>query len=258
MAKKILVFQHVPYEILGTFDPLIREHAVRIRYVNFARGKSHRKIDVRSYHALIVLGGPMGVYESAEYPHLLEEVSLIKEALREGLSIFGICLGSQLLAHALGAAVYPHTQREIGWYKIRPTEEAETDPLFSHFKGSEMLFQWHQDTFDLPEGAIRLATGEGCLNQAFRYGDRAYGLQFHLEVDKPLIERWLTLPDYRPHLESLDRKLPVEGIRKETTLYLERVLELSGLVFGTFLDHLGTHSHWVRLPSHFQRGKVGE
>ena len=104
---------------------------------------------------------------------------------------------------SLGAEVQRNPVKEIGWYDVTPTAEGEKDPLFSCFNGTEKIFQWHGDTFDIPHGAVHLATSPECPNQAFRYGERTYGLQFHLEVDEPLIHRWLKTPVHMRELEEL-------------------------------------------------------
>src|SRR5262245_50196260 len=188
--KKLLVFQHVAREILGTFYPLLRRARFRIRHVNFERTPD-ASVEVRSYDGLIVLGGPMGVYEAERYPHLAQEIGWIAEAVQRGLPVLGICLGAQLTAAALGAAVRPATAPEVGWYPVELTEEGRRDPILSHFGPREHVFQWHGDTFGIPDGASWLAHAKHCPHQAFRYGDRVYGFQFHLEVDGLMIERAL-------------------------------------------------------------------
>jgi GMP synthase (glutamine-hydrolysing) len=188
--RRLLVFQHVPYEILGTLDPLLRDAGFRIRYVNFGRYPDIRP-DISRYNGLVVLGGPMNCDQSDRFPHLTTEVELIREAITEGLPILGICLGSQLIARALGARVYKNPVKEIGWYDLEPTEAGRKDPLFANFQSSQKIFQWHGDTFDIPHGAVHLAASQDCPNQAFRYADNVYGLQFHLESSNDSIEALL-------------------------------------------------------------------
>ncbi|MCP4039497.1 MAG: type 1 glutamine amidotransferase [bacterium] len=235
---RLLVFQHVAHEILGTLDPLLRSHGFRNRYVNFGRDPDATP-NLDGYHGVIVLGGPMNVDESDEHPHLETEVRLLAEAMDRDLPVLGICLGAQLLAKALGAEVSPNHQKEIGWYEVTPTDEAEDDPLFSHFTPAERLFQWHGDTFDIPRGGVRLATAPTCENQAFRYGDRAYGLQFHLEVDTPLIERWLGVPHHREEIEAEDGRICPDRIRRDTETHASRLEELGERVFTDFIGLFG-------------------
>jgi GMP synthase (glutamine-hydrolysing) len=133
--------------------------------------------------ALVVMGGPMGVYQADRYPHLNDEVRLIQLALERGRPVLGICLGSQLLAHALGARVYPGPGKEIGWYDITLSPAAGGDPLWRDVASPFPAFVWHGDVFDLPPGATPLAASALTPVQAFAAGGNTYGLLFHLEVD---------------------------------------------------------------------------
>src|SRR5262245_13216678 len=191
---KLLVFQHIANQILGTLDPLLRRERIRIRYVNYDRHPDARPT-LDGYDGLVVLGGPMNVDDAERAPHLRHEIDVIREALDRDLPVLGICLGAQLLAHALGAHVGRAPKPEIGWYDVAFQEEARSDDLLGHVDPIERLFQWHGDAFDLPRGAVHLASTAGCPNQAFRVGDRAWGFQFHLEVDEPMIDRWLSSPE---------------------------------------------------------------
>jgi GMP synthase (glutamine-hydrolysing) len=232
--RKLLVCQHVPFEILGTLDPLFRAGGFRIRYVNFGR-HPHAQPELNRYRGMVVLGGPMNVDEMDRHPHLETEVRLIREAIERQMPVLGICLGAQLIAKALGARVYPNGEKEIGWYDVSVTSEGTKDPLFSHFRPTERIFQWHGDTFDLPAGAIRLAESAGCANQAFRYGSNVYGLQFHLEVDEPMIRRWLEVPVNRAELESLNGKVSPDRIRAETPEHIGQLEQLSERTFTQFV-----------------------
>jgi len=237
-ARRLLVFQHVAFEILGTLNPLLKAHGFRIKYVNFGRHPQARP-SLEGYHGLVVLGGPMSVYDDERHPHLLTELRLIESALEREIPILGICLGAQLLARALGAQVRPNIEKEIGWYDVALTEAGRRDSLFSHFGERERIFQWHGDTFDTPAGGVHLASSDACANQAFRYGDHAYGLQFHLEVDEPLIERWLSVPVHLEELASLGRAVDPDAIRRETALRMQRVRALAEKSFLRFLEHFG-------------------
>jgi GMP synthase (glutamine-hydrolysing) len=246
--RKLLVFQHVAYEPLGTLDAQFRAAGFRIRYVNFARTGLQR-LDVRRYHGLVVLGGPMSVNDAARYPHLLAETEAITVAIDAGIPVLGICLGAQLIASALGAVVRPNAVKEIGWSTVRRTVAAQRDPLFRHFGSSEHIFQWHGDTFDLPHGATWLAETRECRHQAFRYGDDVYGLQFHLEVDRPLIDRWLATPAMREELRELRESTSEQRIRAETQRYIARAMRLSHEVFGAFIARFFGWRRRRALPS---------
>jgi GMP synthase (glutamine-hydrolysing) len=233
--RRLLVFQHVSFEILGTLHPLLKARGFRIRYANFGRHPEARP-EVSRYNGLVVLGGPMNVDDLTWYPHLAVEVELIRQAIEQGLPVLGICLGAQLIAKALGAPVYANGGKEIGWYEVSPTPAAQDDPLFRDFGAVEKLFQWHGDTFALPAGAVQLATSRSCPYQAFRYGATVYGFQFHLEVDEPLIERWLRVPAHGAELAAGCERSHPEVIRRETALNIDRSQWLSDRVFGRFID----------------------
>jgi len=234
-VSKLLVCQHVPFEILGTLNPLLKEAGFRIRYVNFGRDP-HAQPDLEGYDGLVILGGPMSVNDTHNHPHLKTEVELVRRAIDRQTPILGICLGAQLIAKALGADVGRSPETEIGWYDVEPTAAAASDPLLCHFGKPERIFQWHADAFELPAGAINLATSPNCTNQAFRWGDRVYGLQFHLEVDEHLIERWLRVPVHQEELRKLQGKVDPDTIRHETPHRIERTRQLSQLVFRSFID----------------------
>ena len=198
--------------------------------------------------ALVVLGGPMNVDETDTYPNLQTEVELIQEGIHRQMPILGICLGSQLIAKALGAQVKPNPAKEIGWYDVSLTEEGHQDPVFKHFADTETLFQWHGDTFDLPSNCVHLANSALCRNQAFRYGDNVYALQFHLEVDEPLINRWLTEPGNAAEIQA-DDSIDPQLIREQTSKQIERLTRLSNLSFTEFIKLCGTVRKHRVLPS---------
>ena len=236
--RKLLVFQHVPYEILGIFNPLLKESGFRIRYVNYGRDNVQRP-NLDSYNGLVILGGPMNVDQVDKHPHLQDEVELIQEALEKNMPMLGICLGGQLIAKALGAQVTQNPCKEIGWYDVTPSEEGHHDPLFKHFEKTRKIFQWHGDTFAIPDGAIHLASSPTCQNQAFRYGERVYAFQFHLEVDQGLIGNWLDRPAYRQEIAKLGGGVSVDSIREETQNHIRQANQLGTEVFQSFIEMLG-------------------
>jgi GMP synthase (glutamine-hydrolysing) len=234
-VRRLLVFQHVSFEPLGTLHPLLKSYGFRIRYVNFGR-ESDARPSLDGYDGLVVLGGPMSAWDESGHPHLREEVAAIRGAIEANLPVLGICLGAQLTARALGAAVRPASEKEIGWYDVSLTEAGAADPVLGTFGPTERVFQWHGDTFEIPPGAELLASSAGCPNQAFRHGDRIYGLQFHLEVDGALIERWLTVPEHAAEVAEEGARIDPTAIRAETPERVQRASQLSHLAFGRFLE----------------------
>ncbi len=246
--SKILVFQHVAHEILGTLNPLLKGSGFRIRYVNFGR-ENYKIPELDNYDGLIVLGGPMGVNEVDKYPYLIPELKAIERAIEKEMPIFGICLGAQLIAKALGARVKKNKMKEIGWYDVMPTKEGVDDNLISQLSKTEKIFQWHGDTFDIPRCGVHLARSPRCENQAFKYGEKIYGFQFHLEVDKIMIERWLKNSVNVEELSNLKGIIYPEDIRKDTPIYIDRLKELSNLVFSKYIKNLSTKKKNHVLPS---------
>lgn len=246
--RKLLVLQHVPSEPLGVLDPLLREEGFRIRYVNFARNPT-AQVDISGYGGLVVLGGPMNVDQMADYPHLQHEIEVIQAALDREIPTLGICLGSQLLAAALGAHVHPSPAREIGWYRLTLSSAAGDDPLFKHLDPQTPVFQWHGYTFTEPRDSVHLASTDGCANQAFRYRDFAYGLQFHLEVNEALIRRWLRQSELQHELEPLGGAEHARRVEEQTQLYLESSQRRARAFFAAFIARLGWRRRAVVLRS---------
>jgi GMP synthase (glutamine-hydrolysing) len=249
MARpKILVFQHVAYEPLGTLDPLLKEAGFRIRYVNFGRDPNQRP-SLDKYAALIVLGGPMNSHQIDTYPNLTTEMHVIREAVESDMSVLGICLGAQLLAKALGGAVVRNPAREIGWYDVQLTEHGESDPVLSTFATTQRVFQWHEDGIELPDDAVHLASSSISPVQAFRYGEHAYGFQFHLEVDDSLVERWLTVPDNQKVLGEERGRVDPQLIREQTTEFIVGLQNLSRHTFSRWVERFEFNPRRRTLPS---------
>ncbi len=235
---RVLVFQHVAYEPLCTLNPLLKSYGLRIKYVNFSRDRDARPA-VENYDGLVVLGGPMSVDDTDAFPHLRFELEQIEEAMRRELPVLGVCLGSQLIAKSLGARVMANAIKEIGWYDLVPTEAGKTDPMFQHFSETEKVFQWHGDTFQLPAGCVHLAQGSTCANQAFRYAENVYGLQFHMEVDEPMIGRWLDNPALAGEIAGEGGRIDPAEIRRQTPRHIGRLRQLSDAAFSEFAEMFG-------------------
>lgn len=158
--------------------------------------------DISDLSGLVLMGGPMSVNDVAEYPFLIPELQLIEKVLGEGKPILGVCLGSQLIAKALGSKVYPHKVREVGWHPIRLTSSGTRDPHFKNIPNETDVFHWHGETFDLPKGATLLAKSDRCENQAFKWGNSTYALQFHLEVTPRIVKDWCSSQDGEAYVAS--------------------------------------------------------
>lgn len=171
---------HVPYEGLGIIENYINENDINISYTRIYEKVEFPKPEDLDF--LIVMGGPMSVYDEDVYSWLKSEKLFIRKVIDAGKKVLGICLGSQLIAEVLGAKVYPNKIKEIGWFPVFKTAEAKTQTIVGKFEDDAVVFHWHGDTYDLPQGAIHLFRSEHCIHQAFIYDNRIVGLQFHLET----------------------------------------------------------------------------
>lgn len=193
----IAIIKNVKAEGPGSIEIYLLERSIEYKIFEAEEGELPQNLE--KFKGLIVLGGPMGVYEMDQYPHLKVVSRLIREVINRNLKVLGICLGAQLIAHALGARVYKGHREEIGWLDIELTGEALRDPLMlalaKHPSVGDVwrkfrVFHWHGDTFEIPMGAVHLAKSSLYENQAFKYRYNIYALQFHIEVTKELLEQW--------------------------------------------------------------------
>lgn len=183
---EVLVLQHAEPENLGIIETALATHGHKPRYIRGDLG--HKIPETFESAGLIVMGGPMGVYEEDQHPYLKAEKALIHQALEGKKPVLGVCLGSQLLASVLGAKVYPGKKKEIGWQKIKLTEDGVEDILWRGVPHEFVGYHWHGDVFDLPAGAEVLASSELTPIQAYSYGEKAYGFLFHMEVTHTIVE----------------------------------------------------------------------
>lgn len=197
----VLVLQHIACEPPGVYEDVLRERGCALHRVELDEGEPLP--DWREFDAIVAMGGPMSVNDDAELPWLTVEKQTIEEAVRAGLPYFGACLGVQLLAASLGAKVYPGPTPEVGILPVRLTDAGRNDPVFEGLPEEFLTLQWHGDTFDLPHGAVALASSPAYANQAFRWGEQAYGVQFHLEVDSGLAREWAVVPSYAEYLDRV-------------------------------------------------------
>jgi GMP synthase (glutamine-hydrolysing) len=184
---RIHYLQHVPFEGLASIEQWVIRQGNIISATKFYNGDTLPPVDDLDW--VIVMGGPMNIYEDDKYPWLNSEKHFIEAAIEKNKVVIGICLGSQLIADVLGSKVYKGQEKEIGWYPITMTPEAKNSSVFAAIPQSINVFHWHGDTFDLPSDAVRLAYSEACANQAFIYADKVLGLQFHLESTKESVHQ---------------------------------------------------------------------
>ncbi len=184
---KIHYLQHVPFEGLGSIEPWAKSKGHSLSATRLYNNEPLPKVE--DIDSLVIMGGPMNVYEESKYPWLAQEKKFVEQAIENEKIILGICLGSQLIADVLGAKVFQNPYKEIGWFPIELTSEAQTSQVFNVLPKQLTVFHWHGDTFELPSGAARMARSEGCENQAFIYGERVVALQFHLESTKGSVQK---------------------------------------------------------------------
>jgi len=218
---KVLIVQHVECEGPGYLEDFLND-----RGIDYEIARMYRGDDLMSnFDALVVLGGPMNVYEEDRYPYLKSLNTAVKNFVTEGGYYLGLCFGGQLLARALGAKVRKSHQKEIGNFEIHLTDKGTKDPLFKEFGRVFPALEWHEDTFDIPKGAIKMAESKICSNQAFRFKN-AYGLQFHLEATPRMIAEWTEV--YKDELdeEGIDAGIILKQTQRRASIYPELAFQL--------------------------------
>lgn len=235
--KRVLALQHIEIDPPGYLAELLQGHSIACDVVMVREG---RLPDPTDYDAILSLGGPEYAGDDG-LPYLIQEKSLIRCAVYKDIPFLGICLGGQLLASALGAPIIRKGLTEIGFFDTQFTVEGMSDPLFAGLPGYQHMFHWHEDTYTLPEGARRLAVRPGAPEQAFRYGHRAYGLQYHIELTSDLLVTWIRNHPWRDQTISLLGHAAYEGLGREandlsppyrdhTRILFENFLTLGGLL----------------------------
>jgi GMP synthase (glutamine-hydrolysing) len=230
-----VVFSHLPFEDLGSLEPELERRGFKIHTVDVPTAR-FPLADAESCDLLIVLGGPIGVYDSDDYPFLTGEIETIRRRLASRKPTLGICLGAQLMAAALGARVYPGGRAsEIGWFPILPADPQAAPDWFAPLLARNLqLLHWHGDTFDLPAGAQHLARTELYANQAFALENYALALQFHSEVTESGLERW-----YVGHTCELSQKaISVKQLRADARAHAPALLAAAAQFWKGWLDYI--------------------
>jgi GMP synthase-like glutamine amidotransferase len=194
----VLICKNIESEGPGTIEDFLKARSIAYKIVELSRTEDIS--NPADYDILVMMGGPMSVNEDDIYPYIKKEETLVRDFIAAGKRVLGVCLGAQIMAKALGSRVYKGAEKEIGWYDIEITGDALMDKrikyLAAHPRTEDTgrtfkVFHWHGETFDIPKGAVRLASSALYPNQAFRYGENAYAFQFHIEVQKAMVYEWL-------------------------------------------------------------------
>jgi GMP synthase (glutamine-hydrolysing) len=238
MPRKMLqaaALSHLPFEDLGSLEPELLRRGFAIHTIDAATGK-FPVAEIQDTDLLVVLGGPIGVYDAGEFPFLICEIEAVRQRLAGGKPTLGICLGAQLMAAALGARVCPGERgSEIGWFPLLPIAGSGAPEWFAPLLANNLnVFHWHGDTFDLPEGALPLARTDLYENQAFAVGDFALALQFHPEVTKLGLERW-----YVGHsCELRQKEISVKDLRAGAHRYAPALEKSASEFWKRWLDYI--------------------
>jgi GMP synthase-like glutamine amidotransferase len=235
LDSPLLVLQHIACEPPAAFEDELRSRGLDVARVELDEGEPLP--DWREFPAIVVMGGPMGAYDEAEHPWLAGEKRLLREAVEADVPVWGVCLGAQLLASALGARVYRGDRPEVGLLPVHLTPESADDPVFGDAPGSFPTLQWHGDSFDLPDGATLLASSPAYPHQAFRVG-RSYGLQFHIEVPLELATEWAGVPAYAESLESTLGPGALDELLADVARNVNVTVPLARGLFGRWVENV--------------------
>lgn len=219
---RIHYFQHVAFEGLGMIREWAQHRGCELNCTAFYQ-PDWKIPDLKNYDALIIMGGPMGVYDERDYPWLSEEKVHIRAAIEAGKPILGICLGAQLIAAALGAKVSSMPHKEIGWFPVATTDDGAGHPILNGINYAMDVLHWHGDRFEIPAGALHLMSSRACDNQAFVYDNHVLGLQFHLEMDEPAIQE-ITSACGHELIESATVQSAATLLKRAADLNTRRVL----------------------------------
>jgi GMP synthase (glutamine-hydrolysing) len=231
-----IVLRHTQAEGLGLIANALRDYGVHHRVLDIPRGDPLPK-DIRGVGGVIVLGGPMAVYESDRYPFLQTETAFVEKMIAAGRPALGVCLGAQLIAQILGARVFPGDHREVGWAPIEITPDGQDDPLLVGVADSLTVFHLHGDTYELPPDATHLARSPRYEQQAFRWGDTVYGFQFHLEFTEPIVSRLVSDPE--SHSYIAEAGIDAKALLAETPGHVAKLADVAQEVFGRYFGQCG-------------------
>lgn len=233
-ATSVCVLQHIHCETPGIIADCLQAAGIGIHFVRiFAGNPIPSNLDEPA--GLVVMGGPMSVYEHERFPFLLQEQRLIEQALKNDKPVLGVCLGSQLLAATLGAEIKSGRQKEIGWHPVILTESAAADALWQQLPSTFTAYHWHGDVYDLPQSAVALAASELTPCQGFRYREKAYGFLFHMEVTEKIIKNMVK--EFSAELDA--QNITPASIVARAKDYLPELQKIGGRVFGRWVKLIG-------------------
>jgi GMP synthase-like glutamine amidotransferase len=227
----VVIFQHVPFEGPGIIADMLEGRGVPFVIIHGYKGETVPHTPA-GYSGVISMGGPMSANDDLAY--LEKEKKFLNQAVERDLPVMGICLGAQLLAASVGGKVYPGSEIEVGWGDVSLTDEGRKDPVFAAVQDPMPVLHWHMETFDLPENSFLLASSDKYVNQAFRLGSHAYGLQFHLEATDEMVRDWVD----EDRASDGDFVPDPDAILSQAPAYLSRIQLSAALVFGHFFDML--------------------
>jgi GMP synthase-like glutamine amidotransferase len=236
--KRVLILQHILENPAGRVGSILDEYEIFYHLIHV--GRDHLP-DPTRYHAIIVLGGSQHLYDKRRFTYTIPEEAYLHRAVKDGIPYLGMCLGGQLLANTFQATIQKLPKVYAGFLHVHFTEAGKEDPLYQGLPGYQQAFQWHEDCFLLPEGAIEIARETSGFNQGFRYGEKAYGLQYHIELTEEILDTWLHDPSMKK--EFIDvygieayKKTEKEAIElyptyaRHSTIMLQNFFKLSELI----------------------------
>lgn len=227
MTKPILFIKNISIEGPGTMESFVIKRNIPYKILDLYQCGSMLSAP-ENYGSIVVLGGPMNVYEENKYPFLREEKQFLASCIEKKIPILGICLGAQLLSCVLTGDVKKNEIPEIGWFDVELTPEGEKNPLFEGILSPFTVFQWHGDTFSIPENGHRLAKSLLCENQAFSVENKFFGIQFHIEVDAPTAREWAAC--YKDDVKG-EELISVLALAKSSDTRFSAVLEKNAQIF---------------------------
>ncbi|HEU4355851.1 MAG TPA: type 1 glutamine amidotransferase [Actinomycetota bacterium] len=237
--KPVLLVRNDTYESFGVAPGALAWAGCDVLTANMTRDGATLP-SLGDVAAVVTFGGTANVDQTDRFPYLAEVRAYTREALERGLPYLGICLGSQLLARALGRPVVRSPLKEVGFEPLRPTADAAEDRLLSQYGDGDMVFQWHEDTYEPPEGATLLATGDRIAVQAYRVGEIAWGIQFHQELDATELGWWIDIADGELDLNAVWGKT-AEQLRTESSQHMPAHEERGRELFRRFAEVAREH-----------------